>query len=252
MVCVSKAPIWLAVMTSYLNQACLLHAMTQDESFLLVSLEEGKAKRLAQVISNDTSRKILDHLAKVAHATETDLSKHLHIPLSTVHYNMKALKEANLVKADEYHYSKKGKEILHYSLTNKIIIIAPKERKGLKEALQKFIPITLVTAAAAAILSLFRPLLGTSSDSFATSVPADEIAQKGLETAVMEPMRAAAPMLADEAVMNATANNTRQAIDIVVTTQPAIPDITLWFLAGAVFVIILFLLFELVSKARKR
>ena len=31
-------------------------------SFLLVSLKERKAKKLAQVISNETSRKILDYL----------------------------------------------------------------------------------------------------------------------------------------------------------------------------------------------
>ena len=34
-----------------------------DESFLLVSLREEKAKKLAQVLSNDTARKILDDLS---------------------------------------------------------------------------------------------------------------------------------------------------------------------------------------------
>jgi len=33
------------------------------EKFILMSLEEGKAKKLAKVINSDASRKILDFLA---------------------------------------------------------------------------------------------------------------------------------------------------------------------------------------------
>jgi len=38
--------------------------MANDEKFLLVSLNEDKAKKLAQIISNDTCRKIIDFLAE--------------------------------------------------------------------------------------------------------------------------------------------------------------------------------------------
>ena len=86
------------------------------ENFLLVSLKESEAKKLAQVISNDTSRKILDFLAGIKDATETDIAKNLDTPLSTVHYNIQALLKAKLVQADEFHYSEKGKEVNHYSL----------------------------------------------------------------------------------------------------------------------------------------
>ena len=61
------------------------------EKFVLVSLKEDKAKELAQVISNESCRKILDYLADKQDATESDLASKLGIPISTVHYNMKHL-----------------------------------------------------------------------------------------------------------------------------------------------------------------
>src|SRR3989344_1163491 len=38
--------------------------MTNEETFILLSLEEQQSKELAQVISNETARKILDYLGK--------------------------------------------------------------------------------------------------------------------------------------------------------------------------------------------
>ena len=40
--------------------------MPNDETFLLLSLEEQQSKELAQVISNETARKILDYLGLVS------------------------------------------------------------------------------------------------------------------------------------------------------------------------------------------
>ena len=78
--------------------------MAAKEKFLLVSLSENKAKQLAQVISNETCRKILDYLAD-KDATESELSEKLDIPISTVHYNLHQLQKGSLVVVEEYHYS---------------------------------------------------------------------------------------------------------------------------------------------------
>ena len=74
-----------------------------EESFLLVSLEEEKSKKLAQVLSNDTSRKILDLLSKKDLLTETDISKELSLPLSTVHYNLSHLVTSGLVSDENFN-----------------------------------------------------------------------------------------------------------------------------------------------------
>ncbi|MEM2130924.1 MAG: winged helix-turn-helix domain-containing protein [Candidatus Woesearchaeota archaeon] len=116
-----------------------------EEPFLLVSLDEEKAKALAQVLSNDTSRKILNFLSKVDHATETQISKELSIPLSTAHYNLSLLLKTNLVSDENFSYSEKGKEIIHYSLSNKYVIIAPKNKEQIKEKLIKFLPVVFIS-----------------------------------------------------------------------------------------------------------
>lgn len=124
------------------------------EKFLLVSLSESKAKKLAQVVSNETCRKILDYLAE-KEATESQLANELAIPISTVHYNLQQLEEAGLVTAEEFHYSEKGREVDHYKLANKYIIIAPKSTYGIKEKLKSILPVALIVAAGAGLIQLF-------------------------------------------------------------------------------------------------
>src|SRR3989344_1770163 len=102
--------------------------MAKHETFIMVSLEEEKAKKLAEVISNNTSRKILDHLAK-KEASESELAKELSLPISTVHYNIQLLLKTNLVQSKEFTWSDKGKEINIYTLSKKYIIIAPSGTK---------------------------------------------------------------------------------------------------------------------------
>jgi DNA-binding transcriptional ArsR family regulator len=131
-----------------------------EESFLMVSLEEDKAKQLAQVLSNDTARKILDYLSKKDHSTETEISKDMNLPLSTAHYNIQLLVKANLVNADDYTYSEKGKEIIHYSLSNKYVIIAPRKNTALLEKLKEFLPVVLLATAASVLIKyLWQPAL---------------------------------------------------------------------------------------------
>ncbi|MBN2880945.1 helix-turn-helix transcriptional regulator [Candidatus Woesearchaeota archaeon] len=128
-----------------------------DESFILVSLKEDKAKKLAQVITNTTSRKILDFLA-TKEATESEIAKKLDVPISTIHYSLKLLKEVNLVQVDEFHYSEKGKVVDHYKVSNKTVIISPSTPEGdsFKEKLKRLIPTVLVTGIVTGFLKLFN------------------------------------------------------------------------------------------------
>ena len=71
-----------------------------DESFMLLSLKEKQSKKLAQVIGNETCQAILEYLTEKEFTTETEASKDLKMPLSTVHYNMRALLASGLVIAD--------------------------------------------------------------------------------------------------------------------------------------------------------
>ena len=74
--------------------------MGKREKFVLVSLKEEKSKELAQVISNETSRKILDYLSE-KDASESEIAKKLKIsqPAVSSFYNnaLKKIKDAESI-----------------------------------------------------------------------------------------------------------------------------------------------------------
>ncbi len=194
-----------------------LYRMPED-SFLLINLKDSESKKLAQVISNESSRKILDFLSKKKSATETEISKQLKIPLSTIHYNLQALTKAKLLNADEFHYSKKGKEVIHYSLANKYIIIAPKSSSKVLDSLKKIIPAFLIVGATAGILKLIQIF--------------------------------SEPNLAVEPRMLAAAEDA--VIAEAQTAQPIITNILILnFLYGAIFAIAVYFLVELFWRKMK-
>lgn len=98
-----------------------------EEKFVVLSIDDASSKDVAKVLSNDTSRKILEKLASRLHSP-TELSNSLKIPLSTVEYNLDLLKKAGMIKLKGFKYSKKGKNIKYYEPAKKIIIIAPEKQ----------------------------------------------------------------------------------------------------------------------------
>ncbi len=201
-----------------------------EESFLLVNLKEGKSKKLAQVISNETSRKILDLLTKKTY-TETEIAKELQLPISTIHYNLQHLLDVGLIIAEEFHYSEKGKEVNHYKLTNKFIIIAPRVTESIKEKLKKILPIGMVALVAAGLIQLINSYFKLAVFSAgALEEQAKTTAGKAAEEAAEIAVRAV-PTAAD-----------------MVIIQPVWQNIALWFLFGAVFVVLLVFIFDLVKK----
>ncbi len=187
------------------------------ENFILLSLKEEESKKLAQIISNDTSRKILDALSE-KESTESDLARRLGIPISTVHYNLQALVKGKLVEADEYHYSKKGKEILHYKLANKYVIIAPKSTFGIKEKLRKILPVGIF-----ALLGTFGIYLFDMQETVFRG--------SGVKEAAMDTAPRMLQATSKEAIS--------EPLFSVLMTEPAV-----WFLTGCIFTLILIVLVE--------
>ena len=216
------------------------------KSFLLVSLKEDKAKELAQVISNDSCRKILDYLADKEDSTETELAKKLGIPISTVHYNLKHLVKGGLVMVEEFHYSEKGKEVNHYKLANKYIIIAPRTTYGIKEKLKSILPVSLLALVGAGFIHMytkyFRP---------ATFGAMNAVAPAVMEKAAMDVVPAAEPLMEAAADEGARAFMER-APEAVTNAVQSAPNYALWFLMGCLFVIVLVVVFEWIKTRREK
>ncbi len=183
-------------------------------NFLLVDLNEPKTKKLAETITSDTSRKILNYLAEQEDA-EANIAKMLGIPISTTHYHLQKLQEAGLVTAKEFHYSQKGREVNHYKLANKYIIIAPQKTEGLREKLKGILPVAGIVLGISAVIKIVQTLTAKSMFGAETKVAA-------AADTMMESTALAAPLLAKEAPL---------------TSQP---DIALWFLIGSAVTIALY------------
>lgn len=117
-----------------------------EKSYLMLSLDDEKAKDLADVMGNKTCKRILSLLAE-REISESDIAKELNQPMNTIEYNLKKLVSAGLVeKSKAFFWSVKGKKIPMYRLANKYIVIMPKS----KIALKVFLPVIAVIGLAAA------------------------------------------------------------------------------------------------------
>ncbi len=236
----------------YLSGDSALSLMTK-EKFILLSLQEEKAKRLAQVISNESCRKILDALAD-KDMTATGLSKKLDVPISTVHYNLQNLVKGGLVVCEEFHFSKKGKEVNHYKLASKYIIIAPKTDEGFAEKLKGLLPVVGVVGAAALALQWAKRFFdhaaaATMQSAAMEAVPAPSMARavgEGMADEAVQELVRAAPDAIDAGA------RAMSAPDVAGAAMQASPfqNIVLWFLVGAVVALLAYFFVQYLRKKR--
>lgn len=199
---------------------------------LLLDLNDKKTKKLAETITSDTSRKILDHLAD-KDDSEQNMAKELNVPISTIHYHLQKLVEASLVIVDEFHYSKKGREINHYKLANKYIIITPKKITGLKQKLKNILPVGLIVLGISGIIKLATKFTTKSMG----AIP------------VMENALMAQPTVAKSVADNAGSIAAESVKSAVVTSTP---DIAVWFLIGGMSAVFIYVLVVLVKEWWKK
>ena len=195
----------------------------KNNKFLLLSLNQKESKAVAQTLSNDTSRKILDYLTEKQESSASELSKNLNIPLPTIDYNLKQLVKTNLVESKEFLWSKKGREIDLYRLAKKLVIIAPKST-SLKE-IKNLLPVGIIAVAAAFFIKFY---------------------EQAKEVLVM---KAGYADSAQQLIEGTPA--TVEDFEVVMNTIPILSQNWLWFLYGALFVIILIIIFALIKRLRK-
>ena len=114
-----------------------------EEKYILVSLEDEKAGKLANVLASKTSKRILDLLAE-KELSESEIAKELKMPLNTVEYNLKKLLEAGIIEKSKHYWSVKGKKVETYKVANKLIVISPK-RSNIYSKLKGVAPVALIS-----------------------------------------------------------------------------------------------------------
>jgi len=181
--------------------------------YIMLSMDDEKATKIAEIVGNKTCKKILTVLAE-KEASESDIASSLGIPVNTAEYNIKKLSEAGLIEKSSHWWSVKGKKIPVYKIANKYIVIAPKG----KSIAKNFLPVALVCGIAAIGI---RFLFQSANSSVEMSKDAFE----------------AAPALASGA-----ANIVSHSLSWV--DKVSMFPTWSWFLIGALFAMVIVLIFE--------
>jgi len=160
-----------------------------ENKFMLVSMEDETSKSVAEVLGSKTCKKIINYLSD-KEASQKDLSDALEIPMNTLDYNIKKLLDSGFIqKKKNFFWSKKGKKIVMYELSNKSIIISPK--KSTSEKIKSILPAIIITTVGTFAVGVFEKInfvsrnLETSPQSISDAGFGVEIVSKIAETPTM-------------------------------------------------------------------
>jgi inhibitor of cysteine peptidase len=127
-----------------------------------IDLNDPRAGKIAEAISNKTSKKILNALAD-DEMSGSEIAEKLGLPLNTVTYNLKKLTEAGLVnKSKKFFWSSKGKRMELYRVSNKRIIISPKKLS--RSVVVGLVGIFALFVSAMILMNFGGPQLNVESD----------------------------------------------------------------------------------------
>ncbi|MDD3245849.1 MAG: winged helix-turn-helix domain-containing protein [Methanosarcina sp.] len=96
----------------------------ESDNRVLVLPVNGDSRKLTQVLSNETSLKILEILGKKS-MSATNIAEELNLPLTTVKYNLDSLVESDLIKVKQIKWSQKGRQVKIYESVEKLIVLVP-------------------------------------------------------------------------------------------------------------------------------
>ncbi|MGA2918603.1 ArsR/SmtB family transcription factor [Methanoregula sp.] len=139
----------------------------------IIVLEPGeeRAQKIAKAMGSQTASDILRLLAGGAKSL-TDITDTLAVPMNTAKYHVGNLLDAGLITVTDTKYSVKGREVKLYSLTNQLLIVAPRQA-DLRSLLLKYAALFGIVAVASLAVSVILPLIASwSAASPPMAVPA--------------------------------------------------------------------------------
>ena len=196
-----------------------------DQKFMLISMHDPKMKNIADVLANKTCKKIIDHLADNEEASQKDLSDALDIPMNTMEYNIKKLLDSGLIqKRKNFFWSKKGKKIIMYELSNRSIVISPK--RSTTEKIKSLIPAFMITGVLTFASFVYQKLM----------LPVkDIVSQKTADTFIEE----APDILYSSGIQEriGEVSNGASSLTTSIISSPQPTPVWIWFMAGGLIAI---------------
>lgn len=175
----------------------------------------SQASSLAKILSNKTAQQIIEYVGESNKVTATKIARQLDLAASTVHYNLKALVKGEIVDDSQFTYSEKGKMIIHYSLTNNILVIVPKSQdkfsildsiKSLKSLTPSIIGVGIVGLGYGLLRTFFGKGTLTEANTFITEESVNSVAKGAMLMAESEPV-VVSDSIVQEIVKTTTSSN---------------------------------------------
>ncbi len=228
-----------------------------EEKLLILPLGE-ESKKLTQVISNDTARKIIELLAD-APLSASDIADRLHAPLTTIAYSLENLESVGLARVERIKYSEKGREVKIYAPVRKLIVVVPEktDRKSVTDIIRKYLGVILVAVLASSFIEFF---MRSRSEKM---IQTYELAQTPFPTPVI-PAISPVPAEAFNETMKSVSGTAPSPVAIPIV--PSIPDapVTIFtnlantitahpgllFLMGCLFVVALLMVMDYCKKRK--
>ena len=226
-----------------------------DENSIVIVPVNDESKKLRQILSNETSMKILD-LLRAESLSASEVADKLNLPLTTVKYNIDQMVEYELVYIQRIKYSEKGRQVKIYEAQEKVIIFAPEKvsRISLAKMLQKYAFAFMAAAFAGFGLNyIYQQYLNNSYEGRSAIEPA--VFTAGDETGELLPALPVNTTTAIEEVMD-TGAGTSFFHDIIISINDWFFGLltyhSFWFIAGALFVCAVIWVIEFASVKKEK
>ena len=112
----------------------------ENDDIEIISTHDEKVKTVGEILSNDSSRKILNLLNSSNEMTINEIALKTGLSLSLVTHHLKRMQAAEVVKVSKVGRSVKGHKMNYYSATNQSFLIIPSKEpvRSITSSLKKF------------------------------------------------------------------------------------------------------------------
>lgn len=131
------------------------------ENVVVLEPGEERAQRIAKAMASQTAGDIL-RLIGDGQKTSTEIAEQLAIPMNTAKYHIENLLDAGLISVASTKYSVKGREVKVYSLTNQLLIVAPRQ-SNVRSLLLKYASLFGIVALGSLVIAALSPLFSYGS-----------------------------------------------------------------------------------------
>jgi DNA-binding transcriptional ArsR family regulator len=129
----------------------------------VVFLEPGdeRAQKIAKAMGSQTASDILQILGEGPRSL-TDITERLNIPMNTAKYHIENLLDAGLIAVEQTRYSVKGREVKIYTLTNQLLVVAPRQ-SNVRSLLLKYASLFGIVVVGSLLIAAISPLFGAGN-----------------------------------------------------------------------------------------